>query len=316
MILRPAQKIEVVESNRQCKAGSIGYFICQDSVVSGYNVWRMAAVFTRYGKKGKRRIGVLEFPIHMLSSDQLKESDKKIVDIVKFVEGLDPRSNFNKHKSRREKERGLLDQHGIDESKIIPIDIECKNLLDLDTWDFLGYLTALSIYLNRLCHNKLSSQLVSTPLLMRLCEFVEHKDLRLMPPDYVGYYIIMGLEYDAQNKNKSFEDIYLNLFNNHAMRKECLDKIIMGLVMAKDRDTDYKTYILQVYKDMEATIAEILLFYRENKRELKFVQKGEEEYKNSANGPIPVSPKHQAALSKQPAKEERHLGRTYPLGYQ
>lgn len=304
MILRPAQKIEVVESNRQCKAGSIGYFICQD-IISRYNAWQMVSVFTRYGKKGKRRISVLEFSTQMFDSSQFKGSDRKILDTVQFVEGLLPRPDNSTRKLRRR--FGLPDPHGIGESMIIPTDMGCKNLLDLDTWDFLGYLAALSIYLNRLHHSKSSHQLATMPLLMQLAEFVEYKDLRFMSPDYMGYYIIKGLDYDAQNKDKSFEDSYLNTFNDHAKRKECLDKIIMAMVGLKDRDADHKSYILQVYRDIEIHINDVLSYYRKKKNDLKSVEKGEEEFRNGAfeSAPVrPVSPRQQAALNKLSLKEK------------
>ncbi len=302
MILRPAQKIEVIKSNRQCKAGSIGYFVCQDPLLK-YNAWQMAAVFTRYGKKGKRRISVLEFSTHMLDNSQLKGSDRKIIDIVKFVEKLDPRLDSTKRKSH--KGYGTPAIYGVGGSIVKPIGIECKNLLNLDTWDFLGYITALSIYLNRLQHNKLSYQLVSMPLIIGWSEFVERKDVRLMSPDYMGYFIIQGLMHDAENKDKSFEDLYLDTFNDHAKRKECLDKIIMSMLMLKDRDAGYKSYILQVYNTMEANINEILSFYRKRKNDLKSVQKGEEEFKdNRFDSPL-TSPRQQEALIKLSDKEKR-----------
>ncbi len=294
MILRPAQKIEVVESNQQCKAGSIGYFICQDPI-SKYNAWQMVSVFTRYGKKGKKRISVSEFSTHMINNDQLKGSDRKIIDTVQFVEGLSPIIKSDSRKSRRR--FGLTNTQRISSSIIKPIDTEYKNLLDLNTWDFFGYFIALSIYLNRLHHNKLSYQLVSMPLLIGWNEFIEHKDVRLVSPDYIGYYIIQGLEYDVRNKDKSFEDLYLNIFNDRAKRKECLDKIIMTMLMVKDRDAYYKSYISQAYGGMEDRINEILSFYRKNKNDLKYVQKQEEEYKDSNDGCLkPVSPKQQKAI--------------------
>ncbi len=311
MILRPAQKIEVVESNQQCKAGSIGYFICQDSV-SKYNAWQMVSVFTRYGKKGKRRMSVLEFSIHMIDNDQLKGSDRKIIDTVQFVEGLSPRIKSDGRKSRR-RFRPINTQK-IGESIIKPIDLGCKNLLDLETWDFLGYITALSIYLNRLQHNKLSYQLVSMPLLIGWSEFLEHKDVRLISPDYMGYYIIQGLEYDVRNKDKSFEDLYLGIFNDCAERKECLDKIIMTMLMVKDRDVDYKSHVSQTYSNVEDRINEVLSFYRRKKNDLKYVQKQEEEYKNnSGDCPTPVNPKQQKDVN---SHKQAFEAQTEKMSYQ
>ncbi len=295
MILRLAQKIEVVQSNRQCKAGSIGYFICQDSV-SKYNAWQMAAVFIRYGKKGKRRINILEFSTLMFDHSQFKESDKKILDTIQFVEGLFPRPSNSIHKLRKRFGDPAINDLG--NSIIKPIDIECKNLLDLDTWDFLGYLTALSIYLYRLYYNKLSYQLIAMPLLPRLSEFMEHKDLRHIQPEFMGYYIIFGLDADIQNKNKSFEDSYLSLFDNQAIRKECLDSLIMAMIKVKDRDVDYKIYILQVYRNIEMYINDALTYYRKKNKELKSVQKSEIEYKNDINISKPISPRQHEILKK------------------
>jgi len=288
MILRPAQKIEVVQSNRQCKASSIGYFVCQDDIAR-YNAWQMVSVFTRHGKKGKRRINMLEFSIPMFDHDQFKGSDKKILDTVQFVEGLLPRPGASTRKSSRE--LGLSDPNGVGESIIKPINMGCKNLLDLDTWDFLGYLTALSLYLNRLHYNKLSYQLISMPLLRKLGEFVEHKDIRRINPEFMGYYVIYGLDVDVQNKYKLFENSYLGLFDNQVIRKECIDKIIMAILTMKDRDADHKNYVLQVYSNVETVINEVLTYYRKNKNDLKSVQKAEEEYKNDVNRLPPVSPK-------------------------
>ena len=307
MILRPTQKIEVVKSNRQCKAGSVGYFVCQDSILN-YNAWQMVSVFTRYGKKGKRRISVLGFSTRMFTSDQLKESDREILDTVQVVEGLLPRPNPNKRRAHRFEP---IDTQEIGASTIIPTDIECKNLLDLDTWDFLGYFTALSLYLNRLRHGKISHQLVSMPLLLGAADFIEHKDPRLMSPEYMGHCVIRGLEYDVENKNKSFEDSYLSLFNNQAIRKECLDKIIMSMVIVKDRDANYKSHAVRVYKDIEIHINDVLSYYRKKKNDLKSVQEGEEEYKDNPSGSLPVSPRQQEAL-----KSGKKVFTKKKMGYQ
>ena len=309
MILRPTQKIEVVESNRQCKTGSIGYFVCQDSMLN-YNAWQMVSIFTRYGKKGKRRISLLGFSTRMFTSDQLKESDRKILDTVQAVEGLLPRLNSNKRRAHRFES---IDTQEIGASTIIPTDIECKNLLDLDTWDFLGYFTALSLYLNRLRHGKLSYQLASVPLLLGLNEFIEHKDPRLMSPEYMGYYVIRGLEIDVETKSKLFETSYLSLFDNQAMRKECLDKIIMSMVIVKDRDAHYKSQVARVYKDIEIRINGVLSYYRKKKNDLKYVQKGEEEYKDNPSGSLPVSPRQQEALNKLASTKKK--GTSYQSKY-
>ena len=72
----------------------------------------------------------------------------------------------------------------------------------------------------------------------------------------------------------------------------------MAIIKVKDRDVDYKTYILQVYRNIEIYINDALTYYRKKNKELKSVQKSEIEYKNDINILEPISTKQHEILKK------------------
>jgi len=275
MILKPLQKIEVVESTKKWKPGSIGYFVCQSSV-GNYNGWDILIVFTRFGKKGKRRIEPINTDIHMIGYDQLKKSDRNIMDIVKFAEGLEPRphpSDVGKAKPRYTRSVG--------ESVIAPIQMVHKDLLEIETWDFMAYVTALTLYINRISFDKdLYHVRIMPPL--KMSEFVgAGSNLNKIRPHNVGYYIMRGLSMDAKKKTSVFEEIYLNFFDNMDNRQECLERLLLNLSACKEKDEMYKNDLKSRYRHVEQIFNNTLKHYRRSRKNLAHIKA--EEGENAKN---------------------------------
>lgn len=275
MILKPLQKIEVIESTKRWKPGSVGYFVCQEPV-SSYNGWNMLVIFTRFGKKGKYRLETVNIGIHMIEYDQLKKSDRTIMEIVKFAEGIEPRihpADIGKSKLRYSQPVGG--------SIIAPIQVDHRDLLEIETWDFMAYTTAISLYIYKLSCGRDIYRLQLIPPI-KMSEFVgSGSDLGNVQALDMGYYILRGLGVDANKKTKVFEEIYLDFFENMSNRRKCLEKLLISLSACRQQDSQYKEDIKSRYRHVEQVFNNTLRHYRHKRKILQRIK--EEEKANAAN---------------------------------
>lgn len=277
MILKPLQRIEVIESKKKWKPGSVGYFICQDHT-AGYNGWDMAIVFTRFGKKGKCRVETAVISTLMIEYDQLNKSDRRIMEIVKFADSIEPRIHPADIGRANPKYSNTVGG-----TIINPIQIAYKDLLEIETWDFMAYITTLSLYINKLSFDKVVHR-VALPAPVRLSEFVgSGSSINNLRPHDMGCYIIRGLDCDTKKKNKIFEGIFLSDFDNINNRRECLEKLLISLSACKDLDSLYKEFVKSRYEAFQKVFNKTLKHYRRKKRALDDVVKKEAERINNAN---------------------------------
>jgi len=130
--LKLFQKIEVIKSSRQTKPGSIGYITSLNDL-GQQNSLDVRVMFTRFGKSGKERLSVskLRPPLIDIDSLPISENSKKDLEVLT---------------NKVLMSKGI--RYGVCDSKIKVIQEESKNLIDLDTWNFMAYISAISLFLS------------------------------------------------------------------------------------------------------------------------------------------------------------------------
>jgi len=280
MILKPLQKIRIIDSNKACKADSLGYFVAQEAM-GRYNSWNMSILFTRFGKAGKPRIYPLSVNSFMTNYNALDKTSKTILDIIKFYEDLEPRHNNN----------GGIE---VGATLLEPITMEHKNLLDLSDNEFTAYVVALSLFIRKLTSHAPVTSLHRIPALT----FVDFANggfnLAAVDSEYVGYYILYGLRLKGDERKlgineghgKLFGASYAERIGNRAGRKELLAKLHMSLAIAKDAFTDYNRRVFGCFNLLDTKISKLLEYYRHSSKELAYIKKDEARYtKTLANAP-------------------------------
>jgi len=131
-LLKLFQKIEIVESSRQTKPGSIGY-IMSISDMGAYNAIEIQAMFTRFGKSGKNRLSLSRIRTPLIDTDSLQISKNNI----RTLEDLSGRELLPRGPRFK-----LVD------SKIKVIQESSKDLTNLNTWDFMAYVSTISLFLS------------------------------------------------------------------------------------------------------------------------------------------------------------------------
>jgi hypothetical protein len=268
MILKPLQKIQVINSSKMCKGGSLGYFIAQEPA-SRYNTWNMSILFTRFGKAGKPRLYLMSVNTFMINYAALPKTDKTIIDTVKFYEDLEPRSYINT---------------SVGDTLLEPIPVEHKNLLDLVNNEFTAYIIALSLFIRKLTNLTSVVKLHHMPALV-FGEFVNNgSNLASIDSSRIGYYILHGLRLrDDERKigiedgrGKLFAESYAERIDSEVGRRELLSKLHMSLAMSKNVFIKYDKLVFGCFGDVAARINDILKYYRRNERELNFIKKDED----------------------------------------
>lgn len=266
MILKPLQRIQIIDSNKMCKAGSLGYFIAQESV-GRYSAWNMSILFTRFGKAGKPRLYPLPVNTFMVDYGIYNKADRSIIDIVKFYDSIEPRSNIDK---------------GI--TLLKPIAMEHKNLLDLSDNEFTAYIIALSIFIRKLARPGSITSLHHMPRLS-FGKFVDSGfDFASVNSEHVGYYILYGLRLRedekkigiAGNRGELFVESYAERINNRAGRRELLSKLHMSLAMSKNAFMKYNKRVFGCFDATTSKINDILEYYRRNKKRLAAIKNEED----------------------------------------
>lgn len=275
MILKPLQKIQVVESTKICKAGSLGYFVAQN-LVGRYNAWDMCIVFTRFGKRGKPRIEPVSINTFMIDYDTMEQVDKNIMNIVKFYDGLEPRPYTHK---------GIDHQSELGTSTITSVPMDAKNLLELSDNEFTAYIVALSLFIHKIIHGTAARLLYRTPRL-EFGNFADTGfDLMSAEVEYLGYYILHGLKRDSDGRRRrfdfagdqSFGESYARQIDSKDKKRSLLSKLHMGLAMSKNAFEKYNSASRASFSSVFARIDDILGYYRHNKKELASIKRSEEE---------------------------------------
>jgi hypothetical protein len=272
MILRPLQKIQVVQSTKKCKPNSLGYFVAQDPV-GDYNAWQMCIVFTRFGKKGKPRIETLPLDLPMVDYNTMKPADRDILNIVYSYEGLEPRT--------------YTDRKGNNTSNLRDTVIEPikptgpKDLLRLPDDEFTAYIVAMSLFIYKLIYRQPARSLNMCPIHINLTDFADNRfSLATVAPEYFGYHILKGIQMDDLLRKKqvrvkdgsSFEYAYNHQIDSARKKRHLLDRLQRSIAMAKNELDKYNRNVQYRYDRTNRTINDVLKFYKHNKKELANVK--------------------------------------------
>ena len=276
MILRPLQKIQVVQSTKKCKPNSLGYFVAQDPV-GDYNAWQMCIVFTRFGKKGKPRIEILPINLPMVDYNAMKPADRDILNAVHSYEGLEPRTYTDRKGNSTNDTRDTV---------IEPIKpTGPKDLLRLPDNEFTAYIVAMSLFIYKLIYRQPARSLNVCPIHIKLTNFADNQfDLTTITPEYFGYHILQGIAMDELLKKKqvevregsSFEYVYNRQINSARKKRHLLDRLQRSIAMAKNELDKYNNIVQYKYNRINVNITDILKYYRHNKKELANVKKQNE----------------------------------------
>jgi hypothetical protein len=267
MIIKPLQKIQVLNSTKRYKAGSLGYFVFQ-SISKNCNRWNMYVVFTRFGKKGKPRIEPIVINTRIIDYNILENSDREIIDIVKLYEKLEP--------IKHSKASGDIEELEATEIEISPID--SKDVLNFSDNEFTAYLIALSILVFKTSRN-FSMRKVSTFLLSSANKkrFIQNKfDLATVDPALMGYYIPYGIRYDSGNIHylenidieTTFEKSYNSQIDTKLKKQTLLNRLHRSFAMARKQLIDYHAQTEQSLASSSNHISEVLNYYRSHSEEL------------------------------------------------
>ena len=264
-----------MDSKKKCKAGSLGYFVSQ-SYAGRYNIWDMCAVFTRFGKKGKPRTELVSIRTPIINYANMKQSDKNIIDIVRFYDGLEPRP----------------DNSGVDDTTIAPTAIEAKDILELSDNEFTAYIMALSLFLYSVTHNVPANRLSYMAPIGRGKMFIDSQfDLELVIPEKLAYHIMFGLQVDTQlNKYRgvrtTFATRYASQINTKRKKENILNKLQLSLAMAQVGIKKYNARINEAFAHVSALVDNTLKHYQHHKKELGIIKDVEKDRENLA-GKIP-----------------------------
>lgn len=242
-IIRPTEKIEIIESKKQCKAGSTGYLAYQQPL-DKYNLCRSAVVFTKFGNKGKNRIEIINIITELVDIKSMKLTEK----------------GRNKLKESAT-EYGIIPRHpdkyyNIDSSmKKIPI--SSKNIINLDMWDFFGYICSLSLFIKKVSNdlNVMPSMFTAGKLSP---EEVVQTHIVDIPPITLVDFIYLALndsklhrfDYDKEALLSS----YLKYFKNANNRMLCMDKMYLFLSSLREGVLRYSKYMISSHKEMSSRI--------------------------------------------------------------
>jgi len=192
--LKLFQKIEITESTRQTKPGSIGYVVYINELAM-YNMLDVRIMFTKFGKSGKKRFSVARVKVPMVDIDclQIAERSKKTLKTLPNKE-LMPRMSV------------------VEDSKIKVIQESSKNLTEIDTWDFMAYISAISMFLDS--HRMIYGRPVNA-------NNININDLELQAND-IGALIYKLFRSKALNPKL---DMFVEYFDNVDNRRTWMDKL-------------------------------------------------------------------------------------------
>lgn len=221
--VKPLQKVEVIESTKQCKPGSIGYIACLKPSKK-FGMWQASVVFTRFGKGGMNRLSQMGVSCEPIDVSQFKtqKTTHAVEEYLKAKRHVKPQVLF----------------------KYLPMD--SKNLLEMDTWDFMGYVSALSILIDKLMSGRpMSGYYHGHRYFEDGCQIEEN--LEDIPIEYSGY-AFCGLlgqiilkpyitDYFSNTENRK---VWLKALHKHyasAVRSLAIiyiDKLRMNMITVRD----------------------------------------------------------------------------------
>jgi len=288
MIINPLQRIIVTKSDRICRPGSLGYLMWLEPVYS-YNAWSATIVFSRFGRSGKPRVGVLTVATKMFRYEEFSKQDQAILEVVKVAEGLEPR--IDPYRGRRAVKTG-----GTDFEATEP---ESKNLLKISDLEFLAYILAFSLYLRELSlyeyelrkakrqnaekrnyfhhFRKNARRRSDTASDYRLSReettvFLSNEcDLEVLTPERIGPAILKCF---GSAKLASFRSLLCARVSNPKNRVAVLNRLMRQMCLMSATIVEYKSSLGVIHQKTEMNIRNIIRHYKTHKGDLEVIQEG------------------------------------------
>ena len=244
-IIRPTERIEVIESKKQCKTGSTGYLAYQQPL-DIYNICRSLIVFTKFGNKGKNRIEVIPLTTELVDINTMKLTTKAMATLKESIpiSGIMPK---------------YPDKYYTINSSIKKVPMLSKSIIDLDIWDFFGYICSLSLFIK-----SLSTDGTKLPLPGRdglSTEEVLDIDIAAIPQIALANFIYLALNcaklseagINGERSERLFS-LYMDHFNDPHNRTVCMDKMYLLLSTFREGVLKYSNWIIKSHRDMNSRI--------------------------------------------------------------
>lgn len=231
-VISPGDKIEVIESVKQYKPHSVGYLAFQ-TFINPFNLWSTWIVFTRFGSRGRDRIEPIEIRIEMVDMDKITEigaQDKELVEVMAINLDLLPQSPELRSNA---------------EIKRVPM--ESKNVANLELWDFLGYISSLSMFISFLAYGHEEHR---RRLTRRDWDTIAISDI---DPKMLGYHICHAVR---QNNGVPIREMYLDYFRNPHNRIGWMYKLYREMSSLRQRVHNYSENKKTAYLNTRQRIIE------------------------------------------------------------
>ena len=237
-MLKLFQKIEVTESTKQTKPGSIGY-ISSISERGPYNSAAIRTMFTRFGKSGRNRFSLVQINVPLVNMNELhiSENNKNKLEEL-YAREMQPR-------------RPRIKTY---DSKMEIISEKSKDLTSIDTWDFMAYISAISIFLgnNGIYYNN-RARYGNRMYNNRNLNNARNNEVEVKANNIGSIIYNMFISKDLHPKLEEYV-IYFNDVNN---RKMWLNVLRREISVYKQIITRHNQSILNRYKSTHETIRQI-----------------------------------------------------------
>jgi len=238
-IIRPTEKIEVIESKKQCKAGSTGYLAYQQPL-DIYNMCKSLIVFTKFGDKGKNRIEVMNTVTEMVDIASMKLTTKARETLKERITGS---SIMPKHP----------DKYYTINLSMKKTPMLSKNIINLDIWDFFGYICSLSLFVKYLSTNNARLSLPGKDGLSIMD--VSQTHIVDVPPTDLANFIYLALSSRGPNLDgEGVSSLYMDHFNSTHNRVARLNDMYLLLSTLRGSVLRYSNYIIASHRDMNSRI--------------------------------------------------------------
>lgn len=255
-IIRPTEKIEVIESKKQCKTGSAGYLVYQQPL-DIYNMCRSLIVFTKFGNKGKNRIEVMDITTEMVDIASMKLTTKAR-EILK--ERITKGNIMPKY----------VDKFHTINSSIKKVPMLSKSIVDLDIWDFFGYICSLSLFMKSLTAGAYTRLGLLDRDNLSIAE-VHQTRIIDVPPINLASFIYLALNcsklagVDGVDA-RGLSSLYMDHFNSTHNRAACMDKMYLLLSTLREGVLRYSNYIIASHRDMSNRIKSVIANKKESSK--------------------------------------------------
>lgn len=235
----PLQKIEVTESTKAYKPGSIGYVCYMDNDLS--LVKPLTVSFMRYGIKGKKRVTITKVYYNCIDYTGLDEKVIKILNQPDYC------------------------YHAITAS-LTPAIQETKNIDNIPDNEFVCYLAAFSSYLDALTSYgfmRLRSWQGGKLDINHILRMIN--DIGNAEPSDLWKIIASAYQIGKAGESDLFKEI-VNFYGDKARRNQCMELMYKALSSRRRAVEKYHQRMTDLKCQIENLVADIMYYEQENEK--------------------------------------------------